>query len=78
MTTTVSAADFKARCLQLMNEVQARGDEIIVTKRGKAVAKLVPIEHVQNKAFGRMRGSVIITGDIISGGDEAWEADSDI
>ena len=41
----ISAAEFKAKCLDIMDLVQERGGEVVVTKRGKAVAKLVPIQE---------------------------------
>lgn len=43
----VKAGDFKARCLQLMDEVAETGDSIVVTKRGKPVARLVPATAAQ-------------------------------
>jgi len=46
MQTHVPAGEFKAHCLQLMDEVAATGQPIIITKRGKPVAKLVPLEPV--------------------------------
>ena len=39
---TIPAAEFKAHCLALMDEVQASGEEIVVTKRGKPVARILP------------------------------------
>jgi prevent-host-death family protein len=62
----VAAADFKANCLRLMDEVAQRRTPIIVTKRGKPVAKLVPIDDKPIDIFGRMAGTVKICGDIIS------------
>jgi prevent-host-death family protein len=43
-TRTIPAGEFKAKCLALMDEVAASGDEIIVTKRGRAVVRLVKAE----------------------------------
>ena len=40
----IAAGEFKARCLKLMDEVQATGEEVVITKRGKPVAKLVPVK----------------------------------
>lgn len=39
---TIGAGEFKAKCLQLMDEVNRQGIELIITKRGQPVAKLVP------------------------------------
>lgn len=58
------ASAFKARCLKVMNEVQATGEPVIVTKRGKPVAKVVPVESEKNDLFGFMAGKFKIVGDI--------------
>jgi prevent-host-death family protein len=72
-TATVAAGEFKAKCLKLLEEVAERGEPLIVTKRGKPLAKVVPIR--ENKTlFGAMRGSGVILGDIISPLDVEWDA----
>ncbi len=58
------ASVFKARCLSAMNDVQATGEPIIVTKRGTPVVKVVPAEPRKNNLFGFMAGEFKITGDI--------------
>ena len=60
------AGEFKARCLKLMDEVRATRREIVITKRGKPIAKLVPIEEKAPTLFGRLKGTVTIHGGIIS------------
>lgn len=40
---TIGAGEFKAKCLQLMDEVREEGIELIITKRGKPVAKLMAV-----------------------------------
>ena len=70
----ISAGDFKARCLALMDEVRDRGGEYVVTKRGVPVAKLVPVRTVRRALRGSMKGTVKLLGDIISPLDEPWEA----
>jgi len=73
----ISAADFKARCLKLMDRVDQSHEEIIVTKRGRPVVKLVPVNPQPEKPlFGYMRGSAIIHGDITAPLDEKWNADN--
>jgi len=42
---TIPAGEFKARCLKLLDEVQRTGEELIVTKRGRPVARVVPTER---------------------------------
>ena len=70
----ISAGEFKARCLALMDEVRDRGGEYVITKRGTAVAKLVPIRRKRRRLLGSMKGTVTVLGDIISPLDEPWEA----
>ncbi len=72
---TIPAGVFKAKCLQLMDDVQKHQKEIIITKFGKPVAKLVPIKKERPKEiFGCMKGILKIHGDIMSTG-ERWFAD---
>jgi prevent-host-death family protein len=62
----INAAEFKAKCLKLLDQVAATHEPLIITKRGKPVAKLVPIdEETPESMFGYMRGTVTILGDII-------------
>ena len=59
---SIPAGEFKARCLALLDEVGESGTEITVTKRGRPVARLVPIER---PALPDMRGTVLWTADDI-------------
>ena len=57
---TVGAAEFKARCLELMDRVRETGAEYIVTKHGEPVAKLVPFNAPGRRSFfGSMKGTVL-------------------
>ena len=60
------ASTFKARCLAVMDDVQATGEPVVVTKRGKPVVKVVPIESEKDDLFGFMAGKFKIVGDIES------------
>lgn len=63
----VPATEFKAKCLELMDRVAERRETFVITKRGKPVAKLVPVEREsKERIFGWMRGKATITGDIVS------------
>ena len=74
----VAAAEFKANCLRLMDEVARQRRPIIITKRGKPVVKLVPIETEGIDLFGRMAGSIKICGDIVSPIEDAgWTGDEE-
>ena len=66
---TMPAGIFKARCLAVMDEVQSKRQSVIITKRGKPVAKLVPVEKEEkDDIFGFMKGkgTIEIKGDIVS------------
>lgn len=65
-TKTIPAGTFKARCLAIMDEVAAKRESVIITKRGKPVAKLVPVEKEKDDIFGFMKGKITILGDIVS------------
>jgi prevent-host-death family protein len=56
----VPAAEFKATCLELMDKVKATGKEYVITKHGKPVAKLVPVDLPKKRGIvGSMKGSVL-------------------
>jgi prevent-host-death family protein len=62
----IPAGEFKTSCLALMDEVQATGEPILVTKHGKPVVKLVPAETEDDGIFGYMAGKAKIVGDIVA------------
>lgn len=62
----MAAGAFKTNCLAVMDEVQANHETIVITKHGKPVAKLVPVEPQVDDIFGFLRGKVTITGDVVS------------
>ncbi len=70
----IPAGEFKARCLAIMDEVQAKRQAVVITKRSKPVAKLVPVEKEQDDIFGFFKGKIKIKGDIIAPvlGPEDW------
>jgi prevent-host-death family protein len=71
---TIKASEFKARCLQLMDEVAKSGEPLLITKNGKPVSQLVPYRPKPSTLFGAMKGTVTIQGDILSPLYEDWEA----
>ena len=73
MQTKIAAGEFKAKCLNLLDEVAETRKTLVITKHGKPVAQLVPMPP-EVDPFGAMRGSGTITGDIISPLDNEWEA----
>ena len=72
---TITASEFKARCLKLMDQVEKTGEEIVITKNGRAVSKLAPVEQRPKSIFGALKGTGEILGDIISPIDVVWEAE---
>ena len=62
----VPAGQFKAQCLALMDEVEQTREPILVTKRGKPVAKLVPVDGEPDDLFGLLKGKAQITADLIA------------
>ena len=77
MSEKIPAGEFKAKCLQVIDDVQRLRMPIVITKRGKPVAKLVPITARSASFIGSMRGTMEILGDIVAPVDVKWEADSD-
>ncbi|MGD9903297.1 MAG: type II toxin-antitoxin system Phd/YefM family antitoxin [Vicinamibacterales bacterium] len=73
-TREISAGEFKARCLALMDEVQRSGGEYVITKRGVPVARLLPARVERRPLLGSLKGSVVAQGDIVSPVDEPWSA----
>ncbi len=63
---TMTASEFKARCLRVMEEVRTRRESVLITKKGRPVARLVPAEKPREDIFGCLKGIVQITGDIES------------
>jgi prevent-host-death family protein len=69
----IPAAKFKAQCLALIDRLGPEG--IVITKRGKPVAKLIPFGTDSGDLIGRLRGKLRIRGDILSTGLR-WNAES--
>jgi prevent-host-death family protein len=63
---TIAAGSFKVHCLAIMDEVQSKRQAVLITKRGKPVAKLVPVENAKDDIFGFYKGKIKINGDIVS------------
>jgi len=61
---TMAVSEFKARCLKVMEEVRNRRESVLITKKGRPVARVVPVGDPPNDIFGCLAGVVEITGDI--------------
>jgi len=74
MSRTIKASEFKAKCLALLDEVERTGDRLVITKKGKPEADIVPHRPAKRKFIGLLKGRGEIVGDIISPIDVEWEA----
>lgn len=72
---TITAAAFKAECLALMDEVSQTGKSILITKRGRPVARLVPAASPPSSLRGFWKGNIEVVGDIVGPTGERWEAE---
>lgn len=73
---TIAAGKFKAQCLALLDEVAHEHEIIIVTKRGKPVAKVVAVTEEKADPRKRLRGSILREKDIVTPVPLTWEAAS--
>jgi prevent-host-death family protein len=72
---TIAATEFKARCLRWLDRVAEEGHGLIITKHGRPVARLVPIESAGKPLAGRWEGQVKVEGDVVYFDTSAeWEA----
>jgi prevent-host-death family protein len=62
----IPAGQFKARCLRIMDEVRATREPVLITKKGRPVAKLVPADNQPDDIFGCLKDEIKIVGDIES------------
>jgi antitoxin (DNA-binding transcriptional repressor) of toxin-antitoxin stability system len=76
MGKMIGAAEFKAHCLRILDEVERTGEPVTITKRGRIVGELHPPATKQGKlTFGCMKGSIKILGDIVGPVDPDWEGE---
>ena len=73
---TMPAGQFKARCLRVMEEVKKYRTPVVITKKGRPVAKLVPVDTPATDVFGCMVGTARIAGDVEAPvlAANAWDA----
>jgi prevent-host-death family protein len=62
----MAAGSFKTNCLAVMDEVQARHETVVITKHGKPVAKLVPVNTDTDEMYDFLAGKGVVNGDIVS------------
>ena len=71
---TIKASEFKARCLKLMDDVQKSGDEIVITKNGKPISKLVPYRVKAPSLLGLHKDKISSGDEDILSTGETWDA----
>jgi len=73
---TIPAGEFKQTCLRLLDDVGASGEPIVITKRGKAVAQLMPVKPERASDWqGAMRDQGEIRGDLLAPATDPREWD---
>lgn len=74
----ITATNFKTKCLRIMDQVNEYHEEVIITKHGKPIAKLLPISTEPGKTlYGFMKNSVKIKGDITIPLEDKWNAENE-
>jgi prevent-host-death family protein len=71
---TLNATEFKAKCLKILEHLGPEG--MVITKRGRPVARIVPITSASNaETIGSLKGKILVKGDLFSTGVK-WRAES--
>ncbi len=69
---TLSVSKFKATCLSVLEDVKRQKKRVLITKRGKPIAEVIPVEH--SKEGPQLKDTVLFVGDIVSPvADNDWE-----
>lgn len=74
---TIPVTEFKAKCLQLLVDVEKKGDRITITKRGRPVAQVGPAAPMVPSLRDSWKGKVKILGDIVNFHDDPWSVDTE-
>ncbi len=76
MYKKVAISKFKAHCLQIIDNLQSDHQPIVITKRDKPIARLMPLDSEKISLFGMLRNKAEIKGDIIAPIEEEWDVQS--
>lgn len=76
MPKTVKISEFKAKCLALIDAVAETGEELIITKYGRPLGKLIPYATRPRTLFGAHRGRIRSHDDLIAPIGESWQAET--
>jgi len=74
----LSASEFKTKCLRLLEDVAHEGTSLLITKRGRPLARVTPCVPVKRSLAGTWKGAVRVRGDIVHFSTaEDWEASAE-
>ena len=76
IATTMKASEFKAKCLKLMDDISENGGEIVITKNGRPVSRLVPYREKPKSLFGIDQRKIELIGNVVEPVDTVWEAET--
>ena len=74
---TINASDFKAQCLAILDRVQTTGEHVLILKRGRPVAELLPASRTRAEyPQSDLKGTVTVLGDIMEPvvPEEHWDS----
>ncbi len=73
--TTLTISYFKNHALRLLDTVASKGEELVITRRGKPLARVEPMRGSKTIELGKLKGSMEIRGDIVTPlGADDWSA----
>jgi prevent-host-death family protein len=70
----IKAAEFRAKCFSIIDQVERTGKAVVITKNGRPIAELVPHRSPRKNARGLFKHRLFVVGDIISPIDADWDA----
>jgi len=68
----ISASQFKATCLERMDDIARTGRDVVVTKRGRPVVRVSAATQYAESPWGFLRGTIVRQGDIVSANEAQW------
>lgn len=77
MSTKIAISQFKSHCLEIIEKLQTNGQSVIITKRDKAVAKVLPIDNKKISLFGILKNKAEIKANILEPIDEKWNVENE-
>jgi prevent-host-death family protein len=74
-TDVLAVSDFKARCLEILEDLRSSGHELLLTKHGSPIARVVPVTSQARSLRGLMKGQIQIVADIVQADfSDDWES----